>query len=131
MHITFDRRQFLGAATAAVLAAAGPALIAASPATAAPSPTAPPPVTVLAGSASRSDGDIFISPFGDQSTYANGPEILSSDGKVVWFHAVPTGEEASDFRAQTYDGQPVLILASQGTSDVNLLGPAATILRPC
>jgi Arylsulfotransferase (ASST) len=65
-------------------------------------------VTVLTGSASSSDGDIFISPFGDQSTYANGPEILNSNGEVVWFHAVPTGEEASDFRAQTYDGQPVL-----------------------
>ncbi len=96
------------AAAAAVLAAAGPALIAASPATAAPAPAAPPPVTVLTGSASSSDGDIFISPFGDQSTYANGPEILNSSGQVVWFHAVPTGEEASDFRAQTYDGRPVL-----------------------
>jgi Arylsulfotransferase (ASST) len=96
------------AAAAAVLAAAGPALLAASSATAAPAPAAPPPVTVLTGSASRSDGDIFISPFGDQSTYANGPEILNSQGQVIWFHAVPAGQEASDFRAQTYRGQPVL-----------------------
>ena len=29
-------------------------------------------------------------------------------GNVVWFHAVPAGEKAADFRTQTYDGQPVL-----------------------
>src|SRR6202050_3071102 len=85
------RRRTALAATAAAVAAAGPALIAASPATAAGAPTAPPPVTVLTGHASRADGDLFISPFGDQGTYANGPEILNSKGKVVWFHAVPTG----------------------------------------
>ena len=41
-------------------------------------------------------------------TYANGPEILDNHGNVVWFHAVPAGQEAADFRAQTYHGQPVL-----------------------
>jgi hypothetical protein len=102
------RRRPVIAASAVALAAAGPALIAAGPAAATPAPTAPPPVTILTGSASKADGDIFISPFGDQSTYANGPEILSPDGKVLWFHAVPAGEEASDFRAQTYRGKPVL-----------------------
>jgi hypothetical protein len=96
----------LGVAAAAL--AATPALLTLTPASAAPAPTAPPPVTVLTGSASRGDGDIFISPYGDQTTYANGPEILSRTGKVVWFHPVPAGEEASDFRTQTYAGQPVL-----------------------
>jgi hypothetical protein len=97
------------AVAAAALAAASPALLAASPAVASPAtPTAPPPVTVLSGPASRADGDIFISPFGDQSTYANGPEILNRKGQVVWFHAVPAGQEAADFRAQTYRGRPVL-----------------------
>jgi Arylsulfotransferase (ASST) len=100
-------------AVAVVALAAGPVVLAASPASAAPAtpattPTAPPPVTVLTGSASKADGDIFISPFGDQTTYANGPEILNSRGQVVWFKAVPPGEEAADFRAQTYDGKPVL-----------------------
>jgi arylsulfotransferase ASST len=103
-------RRPLVAMTAAALTAAGPAVIAVGPAaaSAAAAPTAPPPVTVLTGSASRPDGDIFISPFGDQTTYANGPEILSPTGKTIWFHAVPAGQEASDFRTQTYDGQPVL-----------------------
>ncbi len=100
-------------AVAAVALAACPAVLAVSSASAAPAasaaaPTAPPPVTVLTGSASKHDGDIFISPFGDQTTYANGPEILTGTGKVVWFKAVPAGEEASDFRAQTYHGKPVL-----------------------
>ena len=72
-------------------------------------PTSPPPVSILATShAAAKGGDFFISPFGDTSTYANGPEILSPSGGVVWFHAVPTGDEASDFRVQRYDGKPVL-----------------------
>ncbi len=71
-------------------------------------PTAPPPVTILSSQPNIGRGDIFVSPFGDSSTYANGPEILDSKGNVVWFQAAPAGEEASDFRTQTYDGQPVL-----------------------
>jgi len=54
------------------------------------------------------DGDIFIAPFGDSSTYANGPEIINNAGQVLWFHPVPAGEEAADFRPQIYDGRPVL-----------------------
>ena len=96
------------AVAATALTATGSALLAASPAHGAPAPTAPPPVTVLTGTASPADGDIFISPFGDQTSYANGPEILSPAGQVLWFHAVPAGEEASDFRPQIYDGKPVL-----------------------
>jgi hypothetical protein len=71
-------------------------------------PTAPPPVTILSSQPNIGQGDIFISPFGDSSTYANGPEILDKQGNVVWFQPVPAGEEASDFRTQNYQGQPVL-----------------------
>ena len=71
-------------------------------------PTAPPPVTILTSNANKADGDYFISPYGDQTTYANGPEILSPSGQVLWFKAVPAGEEAADFRVQAYHGQPVL-----------------------
>ncbi len=71
-------------------------------------PSSPPPVTGLTSSPNNGHEDVFISPFGDASTYANGPEILDSHGNVVWFQAVPAGQEASDFRTQTYDGQPVL-----------------------
>ena len=75
---------------------------------AADTPTAPPPVSILTSQGDLGQGDFFISPFGDATTYANGPEILDQRGNVVWFHSVPAGEEASDFRTQTYEGQPVL-----------------------
>ncbi|HTA33612.1 MAG TPA: arylsulfotransferase family protein [Solirubrobacteraceae bacterium] len=91
-----------------VVGAAAIALIGANAAVAA-TPTAPPPLTILTSSPFvAGGGDFFISPFGDQSTYANGPEIVNSQGDVLWFKSVPTGEEASDFRVQTYQGQPVL-----------------------
>jgi hypothetical protein len=106
--------RLLAGAAAAVAAlaavAAGPTTASAAAAhTTQTSALSPPPVTVLTDSRRTSGGDIFISPFGDQGTYANGPEILSPDGtKVIWFHAVPAGQEASDFREQRYLGQPVL-----------------------
>jgi hypothetical protein len=100
-------QRAIGAVTI-VVGAAAIALIGASAAAAA-TPTAPPPLTVLTSSPFVGQGgDFFISPYGDQSTYANGPEIVNSQGNVLWFKAVPTGDEASDFRVQTYQGQPVL-----------------------
>jgi hypothetical protein len=68
----------------------------------------PPPVSILTSQGDLGRGDIFISPFGGTPTYANGPEILDTHGNVVWFQPVPAGQEASDFRTQTYHGQPVL-----------------------
>jgi hypothetical protein len=98
--------MLIGAVTI-VVGAAVIALAGASAALAAP--TSPPPVSILTSSPFVAQGgDFFISPFGDASTYANGPEIVNSQGDVVWFQAVPAGEEASDFRVQTYGGQPVL-----------------------
>lgn len=93
---------------AATLAAASVAALAAgAPAASADTPTSPPPVTVLThGNVGK--GDFFVSPFSDQSTYANGPEILDQNGNVVWFKPIPQGQEASDFRTQTYRGRPVL-----------------------
>src|SRR5579871_2041695 len=74
---------------------------------AAAAPSGPPPVTVLTHGR-VGNGDFFISPFGGQASYANGPEILDQQGNVVWFQAVPAGQEASDFRTQSYLGRPVL-----------------------
>jgi hypothetical protein len=102
------RLQMLIGAVTIVVGAAVIALTAAGSAQAAPS-TSPPPVTILTSSPFVAQGgDFFISPFGDASTYANGPEIVNGQGDVVWFKAVPAGEEAADFRVQRYDGQPVL-----------------------
>ena len=71
-------------------------------------PSGPPPVTILSSSPFVGNGDFFITPTGDTSTYENGPEILSPSGNVVWFHPVPAGLTSGDFRLQTYRGQPVL-----------------------
>src|SRR5487761_1281438 len=68
--------------------------------------TAPPPLTVLTPDTSGGLGDIFIAPAG--GSYPAGPEILTTAGKVVWFHRLPAGEVATDFRTQTCLGQPVL-----------------------
>lgn len=68
----------------------------------------PPPLKVLTrqqGNAGHGD-DIFLGPAG--GGYPAGPEIVSRTGKVIWFHALPPGEGAADFRAQTYQGKPVL-----------------------
>jgi hypothetical protein len=100
-------------AASATLAAAGSATAA--------TPTAPPPVTILTSTGHGPFGDIFITPTGDSATYANGPEILNREGDVVWFHAIPQGQTASDFRTQTLWGRPVLTFW-QGTG----LGGLAT-----
>ena len=102
-----------GVLTGAV-AVAAMAVAAAVPAASAATKTAastlqPPPVKILTDTAGNKGGDIFISPFGDPTAYANGAEILSPNGKkVIWFHPAPAGQEDSDFRTQTYEGKPVL-----------------------
>jgi hypothetical protein len=78
------------------------------PVAATPSSPPPPPVTILTSSPFIGRGDIFITPTGGSPTYANGPEILDGHGNVLWFHAIPQGQTAADFRTQTYNGQPVL-----------------------
>jgi len=94
-------------AIAITVGAAAIALTGASSAAAAP--TSPPPVTILTSNPFVGlGGDFFITATGDTSTYANGPEILDSQGNVVWFHAIPQGLTSADFREQFYNGQPVL-----------------------
>ena len=97
----------------AVTALAGTACTAATPGAGAachapPSAAADhaPPVKVLTQAADDGNDDIFIAPQG--CGYASGPEIISNTGKVIWFHALPAGELATDFRTQTFQGKPVL-----------------------
>jgi len=104
---TWTTRALAVAATAASLGALP--TTGASAATSAGRPLPLPPVKVLTDKAGTGSGDIFISPFSETSTYASGVEILSPNGrKVVWSHEVPAGQEAADFRTQTYEGKPVL-----------------------
>jgi hypothetical protein len=82
--------------------------------------TGAPPITVLTPGANNGNGDIFLAPESNGS-YASGPEIVSNTGKLIWFHALPAGEQATDFRTQTYLGQPVLTWIQSGrgeTTDV-------------
>jgi Arylsulfotransferase (ASST) len=41
-------------------------------------------------------------------TRPSGVVITDNEGQIVWYHEVPAGLEATDFRAQTYLGKPVL-----------------------
>ncbi len=76
--------------------------------TASAAPISPPPVSILTSSGDLGRGDIFVTPTGGTDTYANGPEILDQQGNVVWFHPIPQGQTASDFRVQKYRGKQVL-----------------------
>jgi Arylsulfotransferase (ASST) len=101
-------RRSIALVAATAVAALGTGAALAGSATADSGTTLPvPPVKVLVhGNVGK--GDFFVSPFGDQTAYANGPEILDQNGNVVWSKSVPVGQEASDFRTQTYEGKPVL-----------------------
>ncbi|MGA8355012.1 MAG: arylsulfotransferase family protein [Solirubrobacteraceae bacterium] len=103
----FSWRQRLALAAASLLTSLLPIGLSSAAATAS-TPTAPPPLNILTSNGNIGRGDLFITPTGDTSTYANGPEILDTKGNVVWFHAIPQAQTASDFRVQRYDGRPVL-----------------------
>ncbi len=68
----------------------------------------PPPITISLDAGSLAPGYIFIGPEPSVPTNLAGPEILDSQGRIVWFKAIPSGYVAADFRVQTYQGNPVL-----------------------
>ena len=96
-------RAGTAAAGAAIIAMAGAACTTVTPG--APVGAKAPAVIVLKQGADNGNGDIFITPAGGS---VSGPEIISNTGKVIWFHPLPAHELAADFRAQTYQGKPVL-----------------------
>jgi hypothetical protein len=67
---------------------------------------APPAAKILSRSASAGSEDIFVAP--QYGPVQNGPEIVDERGRLIWFDRVKPGDMASDFRAQTYKGNPVL-----------------------
>lgn len=81
-------------------------------------PVKPPQVTVLQNSPGQADGLIFIPPKGagiggGPQPGPVGPEIVDSNGRVIWFSEVTNGQVAADFRVQSYHGKPVLTWAQQ------------------
>jgi hypothetical protein len=72
-------------------------------------PLQPTPITVLQRSNEDAPGYVFVAPkAGGPSTAQQGLEIIDDQGRPVWFHSLPAGEQAWDFRAQRYHGKPVL-----------------------
>ena len=69
-----------------------------------------PDLTPAAVTITKSDpglaGDIFVAP--QIGPLEQGPEIIGPRGGLIWFDPVPTNDAATDFRVQTYRGQPVL-----------------------
>lgn len=51
-------------------------------------------------------GDFFLAPYQGRGT--PGPMIVDQRGQLVWFHAVPAGDAATNFQVQNYEGKPVL-----------------------
>ena len=70
---------------------------------------------MLTKGADNGNGDIFLAPDGG-GQYGTGPEIVSITGKVLWFHRLPAGMFATDFRTQTYLGKPVLTWFQGGST---------------
>ena len=66
----------------------------------------PASVEITQQSARTAAGDIFLAP--EQGPVQNGPMILAPNGDLVWFKAISSGQRATDFRVQSYRGQPVL-----------------------
>ena len=79
----------------------------------------PPVVTVSPGSKAIAPGHLFLSPKAKNDTKQAGPMISDNLGRPIWFHPLPGIRAATDFRAQTFKGQPVLTYW-QGTSSFGI-----------
>jgi len=67
------------------------------------------PSTVRITTAARagaSPGDLFLAPY--QGAGAPGPMITDQRGNLIWFHPLPRGEFATNFRPQRFGGRNVL-----------------------
>jgi hypothetical protein len=52
-------------------------------------------------------GFVFVAEKGGKDR-PSGPVIADNQGRIAWYHEVPHGLEATDFRTQSYNGKPVL-----------------------
>jgi hypothetical protein len=63
-------------------------------------------VQVLKSEPGVAPGSIFLAP--KRGPGQGGPLIIGDDGEPIWFHPLPGGERATDFRMQQYQGRNVL-----------------------
>ena len=82
----------------------------------------PPPTTILQSSGALASGLIMVGPqkVGNVAPL-QGPEILDSQGRLVWFRYTPN-IMATDVRVQTYQGKPVLTWAEGKSSGDTTVG---------
>jgi hypothetical protein len=89
----------------------------------------PPAVTVhQPAGAGDAPGYVFASPFLGPGQW--GPMIFDSAGNLVWFRALPAGQDAADFRTQTYRGKTDLtwwqgrtLILGYGLGEDVIVGP--------
>ncbi|MGA2320956.1 MAG: arylsulfotransferase family protein [Solirubrobacteraceae bacterium] len=62
----------------------------------------PPTVVIHQPASSVAPGYVFAAPFQGPGQW--GPMILDNAGQLVWFHQVPAGEDAADFKVQSFRG---------------------------
>jgi hypothetical protein len=65
-----------------------------------------PAVQITKPSGTVAPGDIFLTPA--HGPVQSGPMIVDSRGTLVWFHPLPAGDVAADFRVQHFAGRRVL-----------------------
>jgi hypothetical protein len=78
---------------------------------------APPAAEIIHGAGAGGGSDIFLTP--QYGPVQNGPEILDSRGRLIWFDPVPAGDMATNLQVQRYQGRPVLTWW-QGFSDAGM-----------
>jgi hypothetical protein len=66
----------------------------------------PPKVAITTDAPGAAPGDVFITP--THGLGQSGAMIVNSQGALVWYQPVPSGEVATDLQVQSYRGQPVL-----------------------
>lgn len=66
----------------------------------------PPQVTVTHAARHTAPGYLFVADKSDKEP--GGPMILDNQGRLVWYHQLARPLQATDFRVQTYRGEPVL-----------------------
>jgi hypothetical protein len=67
----------------------------------------PPHLTVTHAATGVAPGFVFVAEKGGKDK-PSGVVIADNRGRIVWYHEVPHGLEAADFRTQSYKGKPVL-----------------------
>jgi hypothetical protein len=97
-----------------------PAALTAAPA-ADTSDAQPPGVDIVTSRPGTADGLLFLTPqqYLDEESL-RGPQIVDDRGRTVWFRPIDQGLNATNFRVQTYRGEPVLTWWEGSTTELGM-----------